>query len=46
MSFIRFLKRCLWLVLVGTMIAFHNVYRQEFKAKDPVEVVIIEDEEE
>ena len=40
------LKRVVWIVLVGTMIAFHNAYKQEFKSLDDVQTEIKEDEEE
>ncbi len=43
---LKLVKRILWLLIIGTMIAFHNTYKQEFKSIDEIEVVMEEDEEE
>lgn len=43
---LRFIQRALWILIVGTMIAFHNMYTQEFKALEDVTQEIVEDEEE
>ncbi|MEM7296647.1 MAG: hypothetical protein AAF391_00095 [Bacteroidota bacterium] len=42
----RFLKRGLWILIVGTCLALHNTYNQEFKSLDDVQTEIKEDEEE
>ncbi|MEO1253638.1 MAG: hypothetical protein AAFY41_01955 [Bacteroidota bacterium] len=39
------MKRVIWLLLIGTMIAFHNTYKKEFKSIDQIEVIVEEDEE-
>ena len=41
----RLVKRVIWLIIIGMMIAFHNTYKQEFKSIDQVDVVREEDEE-
>ena len=41
----KLIRRILWLLIIGTMIAFHNTYKQEFKSIDEIEVVMEEDEE-
>ena len=38
------LKRLVWVLIVGTMIAFHNAYKQEFKSLDDIQTEIKEDE--
>lgn len=42
----HFLKRIIWLVIIGTMVAFHNFYQKEFKVVEDVKQEIIEDKEE
>ena len=42
----RFIRRMLWVVIVGTMIAFHNFYQQEFKNVEDTRQEIVEEEEE
>ena len=34
------------MAIIGTMIAFHNTYKQEFKSLDDVRQEIIEEDEE
>ena len=45
-SVIRFVKRTAWVLIVGTMIAFHNYYQQEFKGVEDTRQEIVEEEEE
>ncbi|WP_462253736.1 hypothetical protein [Ekhidna sp.] len=33
---LKFLKRLVWVSVIGLMIAFHNTYNQEFKSLDDV----------
>lgn len=40
------IKKIIWLLIVGTMIAFHNFYQQEFKGVEKQSLEIVEDEEE
>ncbi|WP_424962602.1 hypothetical protein [Ekhidna sp.] len=40
------IKRILWVAIIGTMIAFHNTYNQEFKSLDDVRQEIVEEDEE
>ena len=42
----RILKKTLWIVVVGTCLALHNTYNQEFKSLEDVQTEIGEDEEE
>ncbi|MEP0985801.1 hypothetical protein [Ekhidna sp.] len=46
-KFWRIVKRVLWVAIIGTMIAFHNAYNQEFKSLDDINQEIeVRDEEE
>ncbi|WP_179213269.1 hypothetical protein [Ekhidna lutea] len=42
----KLIKRMFWVAIIGTMIAFHNTYTQEFKSLDDVRQEIIEEDEE
>ncbi|MEQ6168428.1 hypothetical protein AAOE16_14635 [Ekhidna sp. MALMAid0563] len=42
----KFLIRVWWVAIIGTMIAFHNTYNQEFKSLDDVRQEIVEEDEE
>ncbi|WP_425389524.1 hypothetical protein [Ekhidna sp.] len=39
----KFIKRIFWVAIIGTMIAFHNTYNQEFKSLDDVRQEIEEE---
>ncbi|WP_420317371.1 hypothetical protein [Ekhidna sp.] len=46
-KFWKLFKRIMWVAIIGTMIAFHNTYNQEFKSIDDVkQEQVIKDEEE
>lgn len=40
-----FLRRLIWTLMVGLMIAFHNFYQKEFQGVDEVTQEIVEEEE-
>ncbi|MEO9869720.1 hypothetical protein [Ekhidna sp.] len=42
----KLIKRTFWVAIIGTMIAFHNTYNQEFKSLDDVKHEIVEEDEE
>ncbi len=36
----------MWVAIIGTMIAFHNIYNQEFKSIEDVNQEIVQEDEE
>lgn len=43
---LKILKKGLWVLIVGTCLALHNTYNQEFKSLEDIQIEIREDEEE
>ena len=41
---IRSLKRLIWILLVGVMVAFHNAYNKEFTSIETVKQELVEDD--
>ncbi|MEP1034130.1 hypothetical protein [Ekhidna sp.] len=44
---LKLLKRVCWVAIIGTMIAFHNMYNQEFKSveENRIEMIAMDEEE-
>ena len=41
---LRFIKKAIWTFLVAYMLALHNVYRQEEKDSETIQIEVEEDE--
>ena len=41
---LRFIKKAIWTLLVAYMLALHNVYREEEKCPESIQIIVEDDE--